>query len=127
MDLLFSGLGIDELVYILHRTGTIQGVQGYQIGDRCGLGFPQDLLHPLTLKLKDAGTTAVTEKSKGLGIIFRDLSDIQIHPSPFEKLDGVLDDGEGLETQKVHLHQAAVFQIVHGVLGRYGQSLWIPI
>ncbi len=73
-------------------------------------------LHARTFKLENAGAFPFAQQIECFFIAFRDVSDTEIrYPFSYESL-GVLNEGEGFQSQKIHFHETAILELLHGVL-----------
>lgn len=112
----------DELRYVFHRSRTIKSVHGDEVFERRGMQLPQIFLHTGGLELECTGCLSVAIQFISLGVLQTDMVDIQIMSgSQFHVLDRFLDDGQGLQTQEVHLDQSGFLD--HGTLVLGNQHL----
>ena len=87
----------------------------------------EDVSHAVGFELEHAFRVSAAEHVEGFLIVLIDSVYIEIgNGLPYE-LDGVLDERECLESEEVHLHEAAVLDLRHRVLRRYGSCLRVSI
>ena len=118
LDRLPAQLGLHVRVDVVHGAGPVQRVQGDEVLDPAGTGLLEQALHARAFELERAGAPALAEHAEGGGIVLGDRGELDGHPLPAHEVHRVGDHGEGLQAEEVHLHQAAVLQVVHRVLRR---------
>ena len=100
-------LTVDEVGDVVHRPWTIEGVHGDEVLEGRGLQLAQVLLHPSGFELEGPDGLPLGVELVGLGIIDRDLVDVDLDTAALlDVQQGFLDDREGLEPEEVHLDQA---------------------
>ena len=105
----------------IERSGAEQGVAGDQIVEAVALHRPQGIGGQWRLELKDPGGAALTEQLIDLGIV--QLQRGHVGPGTvhgFDHRHGVVNHGQGLEAEHVHLEHADLLQRAHLVLGDDG-------
>ena len=108
-------LSFDKGGNVGQRSWSIEGVHGNEIGKNRRFQFSHVLLHSRTFILEDADSFPSLKKFVGLYIIYRKSICVQLNVvSFFDDFNGILDQGEGLQSQKVHFQQACGFH--HGVV-----------
>src|SRR6185312_5689589 len=101
----------------LNWARTIERVQCRKVINRTRLVAPQHVGHAARFKLEDAGgQSGVKDAFVSLGIVERDIFQINGRAALRNKLQRVVDDGESGEPQKIHLEQAHLLDRLH-VLG----------
>ena len=99
-------------------TGPVQGHQGDQVFEAFRGQLFHEPGHAVAFHLEHRRCIPDTEHFAGFGIVEVDVPYIHLHPLvPFDHLQGVVDDGQGPETQKIHLQQPQAFRPVLVVLG----------
>ena len=124
-DLLQSVLTCDVTVDVLHRARAVECVQCDQILYVVGLCVLEDLLHACRFKLEDTRTVTPLEHVEGVFIKLIDFVDVKVRILLVDEVNRMLDERKGLQPQEVHLYQAALLDLVHGVLGSDGVGLGI--
>ena len=100
------------------RSGAVEGVESGEIFQLFRLEAPQDVLHAAAFKLKNAVGQTLGEHLIGSAIVHRQGFQADFFPGGLaNELDGVVEDGQGRQRQKIHLEQPDLLQMVHGVLG----------
>ena len=100
-------LAVDKLGDVVQRAGPVQGVHGDEVFESGGCQFLHVLLHPGAFILKDGHRFAALEKLVGLGVIQRHLVHIELQAMVLlDEPHGILDNGQGLQPEEVHLQQA---------------------
>ena len=119
-------LRLDELRDVGHGARAIERVERYQVLHAGGLGLLEDPLHARGLELKHARALALAQEGVGLLVVLGDSILLDRDAALADQLEGVLDEGEGLEAEEVHLHEAAFLEEVHRVLRRHDARLRVP-
>ena len=89
---------------VLQRTRTVQRVHGDEVAKNRGLEILEVFLHPRRFVLEDANRFAALEEFVGLGVVQRKAVRVEVDAvAVLHVAHGVLDDGEGLQAQEVHL------------------------
>ena len=89
---------------VRNGTRTIQGIHRNQVTKFIGLQVTEVFLHTRTFKLERTNRGSMLVKFKRLFIVQRDGINIDFHTMIlFDQGQGILDDGKGLQSQKVHL------------------------
>ena len=108
-------LSFDKGGNVGQRPWSIEGVHGNEVGKNRRFQLPHVFLHPRTFVLEYPDSFSSLKKFVGLYIIYGESICVQLYVVPFlDDFDGVLDQGEGLQSQKVHFQQACGFH--HGVV-----------
>ncbi len=126
-DRRLARLGVDELRNVVHGARPIERVERYQVLHAAGLRLLEDRLHPARLELEDRGRLALAEQLVGPRIVLGDLLLLDLDPAPADEVDRMLDEGEGLEPEEVHLHEAALLEIVHRELRGHDARLRVLV
>src|SRR5690606_1642597 len=109
-DFLPSVLTVDVVWNVCDWSGTIQRVHRDEVAELVGLELAQVLLHAGTLKLKRADCCAVLVEFESLLIIEWNLIEVDVHAMIlFDELQSILQNGERLQTEEVHLYYACIF------------------
>ena len=117
-DLLFAMPALDEVRDQVHGTRPVERNKGRDVLDRGDLELLAQVAHAPGFQLEHAEGLGVVEQVVGLGVVEREVVEIELHPGGLvDHLGRVADDRQGLETQEVHLQQAEVADRAHGVLG----------
>ena len=94
---------------VVHRPRPVEGVHGYEVLEFARLELAQRVLHPLRLKLERGGGVSVAVELEGGGVIERYVVDVEVYAAvALDVLEGLLDDGERLEAEEVHLDQTGL-------------------
>ena len=121
-DIVLNGLtaplAVDEVGDVIHRSRAVEGVHGDEVLEGAGLQLAQVLLHTGRLELEGADGASLAVELVGGRVVNGDGIDIN-HLSGMEAhvLHRLLDDGEGLEAQEVHLDESGIFNHAAFVLG----------
>ena len=108
----------DEGRDVVHRSRTVEGVHRDQILELRGPQLLQVFLHAGGLELERARRAPLAIELVGGGIFQADVVDVQLLAGgEAYVLDGLLDDGEGLQPQEVHLDQPGLLDHRALVLG----------
>ena len=113
-DVVFDGLAsvfaVDEVGDVVHRSRTVKGVHGDEVLERGRLELAQVLLHARRLELERTDGASLAVQFIGGGIVDVDGVDVYLQSqTQADVLDGLLDDGECLQSEEVHLDQSGVF------------------
>ena len=104
---------VDKVGYIVHRSRTVKRIHGNKVLECGRLQFAQILLHAggFELERPDGASVAI----QTIGGRVRNVQCVHVYFHPETVVDvglAFLDDGKGLQPQKVHLDQSRVFN--HG-------------
>ena len=102
-------LTVDKVGDVIHRTRTIQGIHRNQILEGRRLQLTQIFLHTRRLKLER--THGATSTIELICSRVSDVNGVDINLNSLRMLHigyGILDDGEGLKTQEVHLDKSRI-------------------
>ena len=118
LDGLAAPFAVNEVRNVVHRSRTVEGIHGDEVLKRAGLQLTQILLHTGRFKLEGTNGTSLTVELIGLRVIDGDGININ-HLSRVKShiLHGLLDDGERLQPQEVHLDKSRVFNHTAFILG----------
>ena len=109
---------VDEVRNVVHRSRTVKGVHGNQILKRTGLKLTQVLLHTCRFKLEGSDSPPFTVQAVSRRVVNRYFIDIQYDSLTLTNvLNGLLNNGQGLQAQEVHLNQPRIFNYRTFVLG----------
>ena len=109
---------VDEVRNVIHRSRTVKGVHGNQILKRTGLKLTQVLLHTCRFKLEGSDSPPFTVQAVSRRVVNRYFIDIQYDSLTLTNvLNGLLNNGQGLQAQEVHLNQPRIFNYRTFVLG----------
>ncbi len=120
VDLSVPMLAIDEVVDHVapQRSRPVKGHEGDHVFKDLGSQPSQEVLHARTFQLKNAGGLSIGAELVGRFIRKGDLSQVDRLPRGlFNKMDGLLDDRQGLKPQEIELDEAQLFNPLHGELG----------
>ena len=109
-DGLLPVLPLDKRRDVLERPRAVQRVHCDEVAEHRGLQILEVLLHPRGFVLEDADGLAALEELVGLRVVEREA--VRVEVDAVAVLDiayCVLDDGQGLQAQEVHLEEAGVF------------------
>ena len=116
-DLLFAMLARVIGGDVLHRTRTVKRDQRNDILDAVRPHADQGLAHAGAFHLEHADDFAAGQHRVGVGIVERDLRQIDVDSAPADQLHRRLDHSQRLQTEEVELHKAGLFDILHVELG----------
>ena len=117
-DRLPSVFTVDKVGDIVHRSRTVERIHGDKVFECRRLEFAQILLHPCRFKLERSDCPSVAIQLVGGWIVNGYFVDIQFDAFALaDILDCFLYDGQGLESQKVHLDKPGVFDDRAFILG----------
>ena len=108
---------VDEVRNIIHRAWPVERVHRYQVLETLGMKPLQVDLHAGRLELEHTVGVATAIKLVGGLVVYVDSLDVDVHP--MTKLDVVqafVDDGQGVESQEVHLQHSDILDVVAVVL-----------
>ena len=100
-------LSANEAWDVLHWARTVERVHGNQISKDCGLEVLEVLLHPKGFVLKNTHRVAPLKELVGCHVVERNGLNVNFDSVALaHQLHAVLDQGEGFESQEVHLKQS---------------------
>ena len=113
-------LPLDVVRDELHGARTIERDERDDLVDLGDVELTAERLHAAGFELEHADGLRLVEEGEGLGVLEADLLDVEIGLLAMlaDEVLGVVDDGERLEAQEVHLQEAELLDGVLGVLGR---------
>ena len=118
LDLLPTLLAGDEIRNVVHRSRAVEGVHSDDVTDDRRLQLAEVFLHSRRLKLEGADGIARGIQGVGLRVIDRDMVDVDVDASGLlDILQGILDERQSFESQKVHLDEAHILDDLTFVLG----------
>ena len=123
-------LGVDEGGDVLHGTGAIECDHRGDVADGRRLQLFDVAGHATAFKLEDADRLAGREQLECVGVIERDVRQVEPNASSVgDKTAGLVEHGQVDQSEKVHLEQSECGDGVHGVLsgGRQGTGLVSPL
>ena len=98
--------------------GPVQGHQRDQIFETFWSQLLHEPGHAVAFHLEHRCRISLAEHFAGLGIVEIDMLDVHFYaPVLFDHLQGIVDDGQGPETQEIHFQKAQAFRPVLVVLG----------
>ncbi len=109
-DLFLAMFARDKIRNELHGAGPVQGIHGNEVFDVAGLELDQPLAHSFRLELEGGnGITTLVERKCFL-IVQADLINVDsLAMVFFNKRQGIFDNAQSFEAQKVHLEHAHTF------------------
>ena len=116
LDFLAALFALDVVVDELHRTGAVQRDKRDDVGEVLDLESLGRRGHAAGLELEDADRFAPVEQVESRLVIHRDLRDVEVRCVAPDELHGIIDDGQGLQAQEVHLEEPQIGEGGHGVL-----------
>ncbi len=104
---LFAVLSGDELRNVLHRARAVEGVHGDEVLEGGGLQLAQVLLHADGLKLERTHRAPVAVELVSGGVFDVHVVDVHFYAEREAYVfQSLLDDGERLQSEEVHLYEA---------------------
>ena len=94
---------------------------------RSSIEFGLASLRTRAFKLEDTSAIAPSKHFEGCGVLLVDLLYGESGVVLLDKVLCMLDQCEGLESEKIHFHQTTVFQHIHGVLGGDGSGFRVSV
>ena len=118
LDGLASPLTVDEVGDIIHRTRTVEGIHGNQILESARLQLTQIFLHTGRFKLERTDGAAVAIEFIGSRVGNGYLVDVEFQAAVQTYIgNGFLNDGQGFQSEEVHLDKSRIFDDGTFVLG----------
>ena len=112
---------------VRHRAWAIERDQRYQVLEPVGAHVDQRLAHAAAFHLEHADRFAAAKHRVCLGVVQRDLVEIDRDPAPRDKINRSLEDRQRLEAQEIELHQPRLLDPFHVELGRRHRRLRIAV
>ena len=117
-DLLLALFALHERGDHVHGAGAIERQDSDDFFDAGGLEVGQDAAHAAGFELEHAHRVRPLKELKRFRVIQRQLHEIHVVAvDQLDQVDCLLQDGEGLEAEKVHLQQTDLLDRLLGVLG----------
>ena len=110
-----------------HRAGAIERDEGDQVLEPVGAHLDERLAHAPAFHLEHPDCLAAPQHFVGLGVIERNLAEIDRDPAPGDEVNRPLEDRQRLQAQKVELHEPSWFDPFHVELRRRHRRLLIPV
>lgn len=108
----------DVVVDELHGTRPVEGDEGVDVVDGSDADATAKIAHAPRFKLEHADGIGFFDEVERFLVIERDGADVDpIAGSLGGVIDGVFNDGECFQSEKIHLQQSEVAEWIHGVLG----------
>ena len=107
-----ANIGVD----VLHGAGTEQGHDGGDVLHAAGLEPHGHIGHAGTFHLEHTGGVALAQHIKHRLILIVQMLPVDADTLPFQDPEGIVDDGQVAQAQKVHFQKAQLFQGGHDVL-----------
>ena len=118
LDLGAAGLAFDVIGQHIHRAGPVERDHGDEVFDAVDADTPDQVAHAAGLELEHADRVAAVEQGIGGCVVEGNLLKVDHNVVDLlDQLAGLLEHGQGLESQKIHLEQADFAERLHGVLG----------
>ena len=108
LDFFSAFFAIHVVVDKLHRAGTIEGNKRDDVCEMLDLKALCRRSHSAGLQLEDPDRFPPVEQVEGGCIIHRDGGNLEVWGVPVNEFHGIIDDGECLQSQKVHFEQSQV-------------------
>ena len=102
---------------IVHRAGPVERDERDDVAEIVRLHRRQRAPHPLRFELEHADRLAALEEGVDLGIVPGDAVEIDVDAARGQHLDRFPQHGQGLQAEKVELHQPRGLDIFHVELG----------
>ena len=120
-DLLLAVLPLDEVLIhaAVERTGPEERQRGDQVLEAARAELGDHLPHAAAFHLEDADGVALGEQLVGLGVVERQLRQVEVGASGrFGRMmaHGVGEEGQRLQAEEVELDEADPLDVVHRVL-----------
>ena len=107
---LFAVFAVDEIGNVGQGSRAVQGIHGNEVLEFVRLEFLEVFLHSGGFVLEDPDGFSFLKKSVGQGILQGEIlrcRKIRLHIA--HQFNGIVDDGQGIEPQKVHFEQSGCF------------------
>ena len=120
LDVIRVLLALDVVRDELHRARAVECDECDDLIDGRDVELPAKRLHAAGFELEHADRLGVVEQGERLGVLEPDLLDVELRQFAVlaDELLGIVDHGERLQPEEVHLQQAQLLDGVLGVLGR---------
>ena len=117
LDLFGTELPCDEVRDVVHRAWSVEGVHCDQVLEPLRMEFLEPLFHPGGFELEHRVGVSAAVESVGLLVVDGDGLYVDILTlAEFYVVQALVDDGEGVQPQEIHLQHAYVFDVVAVVL-----------
>jgi len=94
--------------------GRYSALRAIRSSSRCGFDLRRIVAHAAALELEDAVGLSLLEDLIRLGIVERDVVDVEIDAGgPLDLLDGVEDERQGAQPEEVHLEETDPLDLLH--------------
>ena len=103
---------------VVHRAGPVECDHGDDILEAVGLQLAQDVAHARTFQLEDAGRIAAAQHLVGLGIVERNVEEIELDAPALQDFPRLLQHRQRLQAEEIELHQPGGLDIFHVELRR---------
>ena len=106
-------LGVLRVHPGVERSGTVERHERHQVFEPVGFEQLDQAPHPRRFHLEHAGGVPTAEHRVGLGVIQRDVVDVELGAPRAKVPQGLLDDRKRPQTKEVHLEQPELSDAVH--------------
>ena len=112
----------------LHRPRAVEGDHGVYVFNPRRLQFHEVTGHAGAIQLESSHRFAAREHRKGLLVVKRDALYIHLNPPPLaDAADGVFENGEVCDAQKVKFDKSRILYGVHVVLRDDLPAFWVKL
>ena len=116
----------DVMGNLFHGPRAVEGDEGDDVLEFCGLHFPQDSPHALGFHLEDAGDFTGGEEFVRLRVVQGDVAQVPAFAVPLgDEVGGAAHNGEGGQAEEVDFEEAQGFEDAHVELG-HGAGRALP-
>ncbi len=110
-----------------HRAGAVERHEGDDVFEPIRAHLHERLAHAGAFHLEHPDRLAPSHHRVSLGVVERDLAEVDLDTPSRDKIDSFLKRGQGLQTEKVELDQARRLDPFHVELGRRHGRLRVPV
>ena len=117
LDFLLPFFPLNEVGNEVHRTRAIERDERDDVLDPRHLELATETHHATGFQLEHRGRLSAVEQLEGRLVVEALVVEDVVGRVKLDQIDGVLDHGQGLETEKVHLQHAEIGERAHRELG----------
>ena len=124
---LLAALAFDVTGDVLHGPRAVERHHGDDVLEGVEPELAQHLAHAGAFQLEHAGGLAAPQHLEGKGVVQGQIREVDVDAPFADQLHGPGQHGQGLETQKIELHQPRQFHVFHAEAGHRHVRAWVAV
>ena len=124
---LLAALAFDVTGDVLHGPRAVERHHGDDVLEGVEPELAQHLAHAGAFQLEHAGGLAAAQHLEGEGVVQGQIREVDVDAPFADQLHGPGQHGQGLETEKIELHQPRQFHVFHAEAGHRHVRAWVAV